>query len=365
MSELNNEVKKSLGENGPFDPARGRKQRKELAAMFSAKLRMVERFMWIHLVILAGLIVFSIQRFLGSTTTKGQIMYLGIFILAMATQVLIKLWYWVVNTKIGVLKEIKQLRLEMAMAERTKPLPGGSDVDASLKDRVTGLHKRERMIWWIGLVAVAVGVSLFFTPGRVVFPRRGFDFAGTQADEWHISGPGDISIYSRISLTRWRWDRSAMVITMPYDNARLESVTYSGTVKELQDSKIVSIPYSNRVLPHRKLTQGKYELELPEKFFYPSFDPLHRTIDVVWSLPLETLEAGEGEKDPKWGPYRVRLGGLIPVNSFVLKVVVEPDCGFEIVGGGTNTETIPFWSFRGDDTYKTVWGSCSLCIQKK
>ena len=63
MSELNNEVKKSLSENGPFDPARGRKQRNETVAMFSAKLRMVERFMWIHLVILAGLIVFSVQRF--------------------------------------------------------------------------------------------------------------------------------------------------------------------------------------------------------------------------------------------------------------------------------------------------------------
>ncbi len=363
MSELNNEVKKTLSKNGLFDPARGRKQRNETVAMFSAKLRKVERFTYTHLVILVALMVFSVNRFLGSTTTKDQILYLGIFILAMSSQVLIKLWYWVVNTKISVLKEIKQLRLEMAMAEKSKPSPDSLDVDTTLKGRVTGLHKWERTVWLIALIGVAFGVGSFSSPGRVVFPRR--DFAGNQADEWHISGPGDISIYSRISLTRWRWDRSAMVITMPYDNARLESVTYSGTVNELQDGKIVSIPYSNRLLPHRKLTQGKYELELPEKFLYPDSNPLHRTIDVVWSLPLETLEVGEGEQDSEWGPYRVRLRGLIPVNSFVLKVVVEPDCGFEIVGGGTSTETIPFWSFRGDDTYKTVWGSCSLCIQKK
>jgi len=30
------------------------------------------------------------------------------------TQVLMKLWYWVMNTKINVLKEVKQLQLQVA-----------------------------------------------------------------------------------------------------------------------------------------------------------------------------------------------------------------------------------------------------------
>jgi len=104
---------------------------------------------------------------------------------------------------------------------------------------------------------------------------------------------------------------------------------------------------------------GKYghEVVLPEKFV-PPFDT---TVEVAWTVPLSALQ---GEPNPKFGPYRVRLKSLLPANSLSLMVVVEPDSGFEISGGVETDKqwTYPFYAMSGLGVYRQSWGTCSLCI---
>ena len=46
---------------------------------------------------------------------RSWITWSVLFILAFETTVLIKLWYWVVNTKLAVVREVKLLRMDLAL----------------------------------------------------------------------------------------------------------------------------------------------------------------------------------------------------------------------------------------------------------
>ncbi len=177
--------------------------------------------------------------------------------------------------------------------------------------------------------------------GTGVLLARGFEtpFAGSyQADEWHVTSGGEVEAHSRINLTRWPKDFRAMPITLPYENAKVKSATFGA-----------------KPVQFRELENGSYELELGERFAAP-FD---MTVEVVWTVPLGELESAP----PQWlGPYRARLRSLIPTNSLSLKVLLEPGCGFEFVGGGDNRWTYPFTHMRGDGIYSEKRGSCSMCI---
>ena len=198
---------------------------------------------------------------------------------------------------------------------------------------------------WGRLVGFCVLIILLSLPlvGTGVLLARGFETpcAGSyQADEWHVTAGGEVVAHSRINLTRWPKDWPAMPITLPYENAKVISATFRG-----------------EPVKARELEKGKYELDLAEKFAVP-FD---MTVEVVWTIPLSELESAP----PQWfGPYRARLSSLIPTNAFSLKVLLEPNCGFEFVGGGDNRWTYPFTAMRGDGIYTQKWGSCSMCIRR-
>jgi len=54
--------------------------------------------------------------------TKGIILWAIFFIIGFNSSILIKLWYWVVDAKLNVLKETKQLQLQIAeLADKNPP----------------------------------------------------------------------------------------------------------------------------------------------------------------------------------------------------------------------------------------------------
>lgn len=78
-----------------------------------------------------------------------------IFILAFETTVLIKLWYWMVNTKLGILREVKLLRLDLA-AQKGSLVALETIASVESPTKAPGVHKRERAIWFGALIAVGV-----------------------------------------------------------------------------------------------------------------------------------------------------------------------------------------------------------------
>jgi len=161
-------------------------------------------------------------------------------------------------------------------------------------------------------------------------------FVGTEKDVWHITASGNIVAHSDITLTKMPQNPSVMYVSLPYSSAVLESVI-------LDDKEV----------PFSMVAKVRYELELPVENLLEGL----ATIECIWSMPLEALVKVD------YG-YRIRLQALIPVEGFVLTIVLEPDCGFEYTKDPSQTQIIPF---QGDEFSSIVmeFGSCGLLIQKR
>ena len=162
MNEFDNDLKKSLAENGPFDPEKARGMKKHVAAKYNGWLSKIERYLYIWLIGLAALLVFAAFRLLESTSTKALVVYAMMFLVALVGQTLIKLWYWIMNSKIGTLKELKLLRLDVAAIPGADKALSRMDVDelmAGPPRRIPGCGKVERIAWKIALYAVIIFVA--------------------------------------------------------------------------------------------------------------------------------------------------------------------------------------------------------------
>jgi len=90
--------------------------------MYDKKLKMVKLATQISLLVLAAMIVYGLRRLSHSEKTVDMFAYAIVIVILSQGTVLMKLWYWVLNTKYGVLKELKQLQLQIAeMAGKTPP----------------------------------------------------------------------------------------------------------------------------------------------------------------------------------------------------------------------------------------------------
>ena len=161
MSKPENNLEKALVENGDFDPDKAKEVKEKAVGAFEAAMRKVERCYWVYMCLCFWLALFSWFHFWHAITTKALLFYGILMLIFFETTILMKLWYWIMNSKIGVLKAVKQLEL------------GGPAVDdADLGKRARGsdgprmgLSRRERTIWYVVLVAGLFLVSYVKTEG--------------------------------------------------------------------------------------------------------------------------------------------------------------------------------------------------------
>lgn len=174
MPKFEDDVRQALSEEATFDRERAQKVKEEAAKMFGAKLARVERVTWAYLAGCAALGVFAGVRFFSGAATKELIIYGVLFLLAIETQVLIKLWYWIMNSKLGVLKELKQMRLEAGEPSSQPPPPAAEETDESaarLSAAAPGLSTWERRAWLIGIIVIAGTIGFAAErPSRLLKP---------------------------------------------------------------------------------------------------------------------------------------------------------------------------------------------------
>lgn len=113
MDNLENELKKTLKIEIGFDHNKNQAQRKETKQMFYDKMRNVKIVAWIGLVICVVIILAGME---GMSHNTGKYVNFGLFmaLVGFNSTILIKLWCWQMYTKIGIIKEIKQLQLQIA-----------------------------------------------------------------------------------------------------------------------------------------------------------------------------------------------------------------------------------------------------------
>jgi ABC-type sugar transport system permease subunit len=125
MDELEKTIQVTLSQTGKFDSGKAETLRKEIVQMFEDKLKKVKLLTWafllIDVIIIAGGISGLLVNLLVTKNTNAMIISAVVVLIAHEGTVLIKLWYWVLNTKYGVLKELKQLQLQIAELKGKTP----------------------------------------------------------------------------------------------------------------------------------------------------------------------------------------------------------------------------------------------------
>ena len=125
MDKLEKQLKQVLGKNGLFDADKSKKLRKEMKQMifqkFEGDMSRVKVVFWIFLVISAAMMVGGMLFINHEKGTRGMIFAAVITLIGYNSTILMKLWYWVVSTKLNILKEIKQLQLQIAELTGKEP----------------------------------------------------------------------------------------------------------------------------------------------------------------------------------------------------------------------------------------------------
>ena len=118
---LNKEAKELtelLGNESGFAGSIDESTRKEMAQMifqkFESDMSKVKVVFWIFLVMGVATMVGGMIFLIHAKGTKWMLFAAVIALMGYNSTILMKLWYWVVSTKLGILKEIKQLQLQVA-----------------------------------------------------------------------------------------------------------------------------------------------------------------------------------------------------------------------------------------------------------
>jgi len=114
MDEFEKKVANALADTAKLDADKAYALRKEMVQMYDKKLKILKLATQISLLVLAVMIVYGLRRLSHSEETVDMFAYAIVVVILSQCTVLMKLWYWVLNTKYGVLKELKQLQLQIA-----------------------------------------------------------------------------------------------------------------------------------------------------------------------------------------------------------------------------------------------------------
>jgi hypothetical protein len=122
MIDFEKELKKVLEKNGNFDSAKSETLRKEMVRMqYDKSMRRVKWIFWIYFILCLGMMVGGYFGLRSAEDTKGMFLWMIFFMIGFNSTILMKLWYWVANTKLSLLKEVKQLQLQIAEQTSQKP----------------------------------------------------------------------------------------------------------------------------------------------------------------------------------------------------------------------------------------------------
>ena len=155
-----------------FDPSRAGQLRVQALEAFQAQGRKIIRCYYLWLSICIALACVYMYLFSVSRDVKSWIFYGVLFLVMFEGTVLIKLWYWVVNNKLALLRETKLLRMDLALQKGAMDaLEELARVESPFEP--LGVSMRERLAWRAGiyLLALAIGVIFGFASMHSRFSR--------------------------------------------------------------------------------------------------------------------------------------------------------------------------------------------------
>ncbi|MHC4509183.1 MAG: DUF6768 family protein [Planctomycetota bacterium] len=118
MDDIERELRKVLKANSDFDAGKAKARRKEIEQMILQKYEFdmfkVKVVFWIFFVLCLGMMAGGYIGLRSASDTKAMLSWVIFFMIGFNSTILMKLWYWVVDARFKVLKEVKQLQLQVA-----------------------------------------------------------------------------------------------------------------------------------------------------------------------------------------------------------------------------------------------------------
>ena len=115
MDKLEKQLKQVLEKNGVFDTTKSEALRKEIIQMWCDKnVLRVKLVFWIFFMLSIGMMVGGYIGLRSAGNTRDMLSWVVFFMIGFNSTILMKLWYWVVHTRINLQKELKQLQLQIA-----------------------------------------------------------------------------------------------------------------------------------------------------------------------------------------------------------------------------------------------------------
>ena len=120
MSEFEHELMDLLERNGRFDKAKTEVLRLQIGKDFGRKKKRLLIWTWIWHAVGGVMIISGFSMLAAASSTKGMIEGGVLVLLGSNCLVVIKLWYWIVHTRLNVMREVKRLELQVSeLATRT------------------------------------------------------------------------------------------------------------------------------------------------------------------------------------------------------------------------------------------------------
>ncbi|MFC1736453.1 DUF6768 family protein [Candidatus Hydrogenedentota bacterium] len=169
MDDFDKKITDALGTNGNFDIRKALALKGQMVDRFNGALKKVERHLYVWLLLCVSAAELASIGFCLARDTKGQILWAILLLIAFETTILLKLWYWIMNDKISVMRELKLLNLELMTEGATTDISEDLDMDGISKEwsiRARGCSKLERGLWMAAIMLIAAFVGVTIGTGR-------------------------------------------------------------------------------------------------------------------------------------------------------------------------------------------------------
>jgi uncharacterized protein DUF6768 len=181
MSEHDQTLQNALEENARLRSEREESVREVASTEYSGRLRSAERIYWLYGLACVAMGVSAINFFARSFDIKTLIGSAVVMLVLYETTVLMKLWFSIAAMKMGVLKEMKLLRLEVARLATAVGVEKPSQPPVKYEP-MRGTSSIERRFWLAACVIVAMTVSSW------------------TGHAWHLGGGGDSSTDTLVTI---------------------------------------------------------------------------------------------------------------------------------------------------------------------
>jgi hypothetical protein len=120
MDKLEKELKNTLKSEFGFYPGDDESKRKEMDQMkllferFVNNIQQARLVYWVFFVVSVIIMFIGLSLLFKLSNPNELAVALFVALLGFNSTILMKLWYWTMNTKFDVLKELKQLQLQIA-----------------------------------------------------------------------------------------------------------------------------------------------------------------------------------------------------------------------------------------------------------